>query len=70
MGISASEHGRNVPMFERIVVAVDESEVAERVLAAAQELATLAGAEVIPLLSQDRNLRLLSIPGLPFGSLT
>jgi len=33
-------------MFERIVVAVDESEVAERVLAAAQELATLSGAEV------------------------
>ncbi len=33
-------------MFERIVVAVDESEVAERVLAAAQELGTLSGAEV------------------------
>ncbi|HTZ91758.1 MAG TPA: universal stress protein [Streptosporangiaceae bacterium] len=33
-------------MFERIVVAVDGSEVAERVLAAAQELATLSGGEV------------------------
>jgi nucleotide-binding universal stress UspA family protein len=33
-------------MFERIVVAVDESDVAERVTAAAQELATLSGAEV------------------------
>jgi len=33
-------------MFERIVVAVDDSEVAERVLAATQELATLSGAEV------------------------
>jgi nucleotide-binding universal stress UspA family protein len=33
-------------MFERILVAVDESEVAEKVLAAAQELATLSGAEV------------------------
>jgi nucleotide-binding universal stress UspA family protein len=33
-------------VFERIVVAVDESDVAERVLAAAQELATLSGAEV------------------------
>jgi len=35
-----------MPMFERIVVAVDESETAERVLAAAQELAVLSGAEV------------------------
>jgi nucleotide-binding universal stress UspA family protein len=33
-------------MFERIVVAVDESDVTEQVLAAAQELATLSGAEV------------------------
>jgi nucleotide-binding universal stress UspA family protein len=33
-------------MFERIVVAIDESDVAERVIAAAQELATLSGAEV------------------------
>jgi nucleotide-binding universal stress UspA family protein len=33
-------------MFEKIVVAVDESEVAERVLPAAQELATLSGGEV------------------------
>jgi nucleotide-binding universal stress UspA family protein len=33
-------------MFERIVVAIDGSEVAERVLDAAQELATLSGAEV------------------------
>jgi nucleotide-binding universal stress UspA family protein len=33
-------------MFERILVAVDESEVAEKVLAAAQELAALSGAEV------------------------
>jgi nucleotide-binding universal stress UspA family protein len=33
-------------VFERIVAAVDESDIAERVLAATQELATLAGAEV------------------------
>jgi nucleotide-binding universal stress UspA family protein len=32
-------------MFERILVAIDESEVAERVLAAAQELARLSGGE-------------------------
>jgi len=35
-----------MPMFERIVVAVDESETAERVLAATQELAILSRAEV------------------------
>jgi len=33
-------------MFERILAAIDESEIAERVLAAAQELATLSGGEV------------------------
>jgi nucleotide-binding universal stress UspA family protein len=33
-------------MFERIVAAIDESDSAERVLTAAQELATLAGSEV------------------------
>jgi nucleotide-binding universal stress UspA family protein len=33
-------------MYERILAAIDESEIAERVLTAAQELATLAGGEV------------------------
>jgi nucleotide-binding universal stress UspA family protein len=33
-------------MFERILAAIDESEVTERVLAATQELATLSGGEV------------------------
>jgi nucleotide-binding universal stress UspA family protein len=36
-------------MYERILVAVDESQTAERVLAAAQELATLARGEVVVL---------------------
>jgi len=61
MGISASEHGRNVPMFERILVAVDESEVAERVLAAAQELATLSGAEVWVLNVAEREVLKLGL---------
>jgi nucleotide-binding universal stress UspA family protein len=33
-------------MYEKILAAVDDSEIAERVLAAAQELATLANGEV------------------------
>ncbi len=33
-------------MYERILVAIDDSEVAEQVLAAAQELAVLSGGEV------------------------
>jgi len=33
-------------MFERIVAALDESEIAERVLATTQELASLSGGEV------------------------
>lgn len=33
-------------MFERILAAIDESEIAERVLAATQELAALSGSEV------------------------
>jgi nucleotide-binding universal stress UspA family protein len=36
-------------MYERILAAVDESSVAERVLAAAQELATLSKGEVVVL---------------------
>ena len=34
------------PMYERILVAIDDSEVAEQVLAAAQELAILSSGEV------------------------
>jgi len=33
-------------MYERILAAIDESEIAERVLAATQELASLSGGEV------------------------
>lgn len=33
-------------MYERILVAIDDSEMAEQVLVAAQELATLSGGEV------------------------
>lgn len=33
-------------MFERVLVAIDESESSERVLAAAQDLAILAGGEI------------------------
>jgi len=36
-------------MYERILAAVDESEIAERVLATAQELATLSKGEVLVL---------------------
>jgi nucleotide-binding universal stress UspA family protein len=33
-------------MYERILAAIDGSEVAERVIAAARDLATLSGGEV------------------------
>jgi len=36
-------------MYERILAAVDDSKIAERVLAAAQELAALSGGEVLVL---------------------
>jgi nucleotide-binding universal stress UspA family protein len=49
-------------MFERIVVAVDESEVAERVVAAAQELATLSGAEVWVLNVAEREASKFAVP--------
>lgn len=41
-------------MYERILAAVDESEVADRVLAAAAELATLAHGEVFVLHLRER----------------
>jgi nucleotide-binding universal stress UspA family protein len=41
-------------MFEKILVAIDESEIAERVIAAALELATLSGAEVWVLHARER----------------
>ena len=41
-------------MFERIVAAIDESDSAERVLTAAQELATLAGSEVLVVHALER----------------
>jgi nucleotide-binding universal stress UspA family protein len=54
-------------MFERIVVAVDESEVAERVLAAAQELATLSGAEVWVLNVAEREASKFAVPAPHMG---
>jgi K+-sensing histidine kinase KdpD len=41
-----SECGKEWAMYERILAAVDESQIAERVLAAAKELATLSNGEV------------------------
>jgi nucleotide-binding universal stress UspA family protein len=44
-------------MYERILAAVDESQTAERVLAAAQELATLSNGEVIVLAGRARQVQ-------------
>jgi nucleotide-binding universal stress UspA family protein len=41
-------------MYEKILAAIDDSDVANRVLAATQELATLAGAEVWVLHARER----------------
>ncbi|HUA42051.1 MAG TPA: universal stress protein [Streptosporangiaceae bacterium] len=41
-------------MYERILAAIDESDIAERVLTAAQELAVLAGGEVWVLHAHER----------------
>jgi nucleotide-binding universal stress UspA family protein len=44
----------NGPMYEKILVAIDESEAAERVLAAAQELASLSDGEICILHLRER----------------
>lgn len=50
-------------MFERVLVAIDDSEVSERVLAAAQDLATLANGEIWVIHVVERELgKLTSSP--------
>ncbi len=44
----------NGPMYEKILVAIDESDAAERVLAAAQELASLSNGEIFILHLRER----------------
>jgi nucleotide-binding universal stress UspA family protein len=50
----SQEYEKGMAMYERILAAVDESDVADRVLAAASELAALAHGEVFVLHLRER----------------